>query len=114
MLDNWGEKNIGYGFGINTNTVPLNPYKRINVANAGTATSVDCASYNTSTGALLTGNTDQEGMANPVSGARHVLKLVDAGMNAGAAELLAGHAARQHMRAKCGQPHRLRRIHDRL
>ncbi|MGC1645268.1 MAG: PilX N-terminal domain-containing pilus assembly protein [Candidatus Sulfotelmatobacter sp.] len=82
FLDNWGEKNIGYGFGINTNTAPFNPYKRINVAGAGTAASVDCASYNTSTGALLTGNTDQEGLANPVSGARHVLKLVDAGMSA--------------------------------
>jgi hypothetical protein len=81
FLDNWGEKNIGYGFGINTNTVPLNPYKRINVANAGAANSVDCASYDTATGALLTGPTDQEGMANPVSGARHVLKLVDGGMS---------------------------------
>jgi hypothetical protein len=82
FLDNWGEKNLGYGFGINTNTVPLNGYKRITVANPGTASSVDCASYNTSTGALLTGATDQEGMANPVSGARHVLKLVDGGMSA--------------------------------
>jgi Tfp pilus assembly protein PilX len=82
FLDSWGEKNIGYGFGINTNTVPLNPYKRITVANQGTANSVDCASYDTATGALLTGNFDQEGMANPVSGARHVLKLVDGGMNA--------------------------------
>jgi len=81
FLDNWGEKNIGYGFGINTNTIPKNSYKRINVANQGTATSVDCASYDTATGALLTGNTDQEGMANPVSGARHVLKLVDGGMS---------------------------------
>ena len=35
FLDNWGEKNLGYGFGINTNTAPLNAYKRINVANAG-------------------------------------------------------------------------------
>jgi Tfp pilus assembly protein PilX len=82
LLDNWGEKNLGYGFGINTNTVPLNGYKRINVANAGLATSVDCASYNTATGALLTNPSDQEGMANPVSGARHVLKLVDGGMSA--------------------------------
>jgi len=83
FLDNWGAKNIGYGFGINTNTgAPLNSYKRINVASVGTAASVDCASYNTNTGALLTGNTDQEGMANPVSGARHVLKLVDGGMSA--------------------------------
>ena len=82
FLDNWGEKNIGYGFGINTNSVPLNSYKRIAVANPGAANSVDCASYNTTTGALLTGATDQEGMANPVSGARHVLKLVDGGMSA--------------------------------
>ena len=82
LLDNWGGKNIGYGFGINTNTAPLNPYKRITVTGQGTAASVDCASYNTATGALLTGVTDQEGMANPVSGARHVLKLVDGGMSA--------------------------------
>lgn len=89
-LDNWGENNIGYGFGMATNTTPPNPYLRINVANKGTASSVDCAAY-AGTGALpnppvpgnfLTGNTDQEGMANPVSGARHVLKLVDGGMNA--------------------------------
>ncbi len=82
FLDNWGEKNLGYGFGINTALLPLNGYRRITVANPGTASSVDCASYNTSTGALLTGTTDQEGMANPVSGARHVLKLVDGGMSA--------------------------------
>lgn len=88
FLDNWGEKNIGYGFGINTNTAPLNPFKRINVTGAGTAASVDCASYNTGTGALLTGVTDQEGMANPVSGARHVLKLVDGGMSAGGVSYL--------------------------
>jgi len=83
FLDNWGEKNLGYGFGINTAaTAPFNPFQRINVANAGTANSVDCASYNTSTGALLTGAKDQEGMANFVTGARHVLKLVDGGMSA--------------------------------
>ena len=82
FLDNWGEKNIGYGFGINTNTAPLNPYQRISVAGVGTAASTDCATYNTSTGALLTDAKDQMGMANPVSGARHVLKLVDAGMSA--------------------------------
>jgi len=60
----------------------LNPYKRINVTGQGTAASVECAGYDTATGAWLTGNTDLEGMANPVSGARHVLKLVDAGMSA--------------------------------
>ena len=46
------------------------------------STTGDCASYNQSTGALLTGATNQMGMANPVSGARHVLKLVDGGMSA--------------------------------
>jgi Tfp pilus assembly protein PilX len=88
FLDNWGEKNIGYGFGINTNTAPLNSYIRIPVVNAGAANSVDCASYNTVSGALLNGATDQEGMANPVSGARHVLKLVDGGMSPGLASYL--------------------------
>jgi Tfp pilus assembly protein PilX len=81
FLDNWGEKNIGYGFGINTNTIPLNSYKRVGVTGPVAGQFVDCASYNTATGALLTGATDQMGMANPVSGARHVLKLVDAGMS---------------------------------
>ena len=91
FLDNWGEKNIGYGFGIATNTpAPYNPYKRINVANPGAANSIDCAAYNPGTtvtplpaptaATLLTGNNDQQGVANPVSGARHVLKLVDAGL----------------------------------
>jgi hypothetical protein len=82
FLDNWGEKNIGYGFGINTNTLPLNPFKRVGVTGPVAGNYVDCASYNTATGVLLTGPTDQEGMANPVSGARHVLKLVDGGMSA--------------------------------
>jgi hypothetical protein len=83
ILDNWGEKNIGYGFGINTNTSPLNPFPRIAVAHQGATNSVDCFGYDTTTGALLTGATDNMGMANPASGARHVLKLVDGGMNSG-------------------------------
>ena len=68
------------------------------MSGAGTAASVDCASYNPGTtstplpaptaATLLTGATDQEGLANPVSGARHVLKLVDAGMTAGGASYL--------------------------
>jgi hypothetical protein len=44
---------------------------------------VDCAGENTTSGVAqpwLTGNNDQEGMANTVSGARHVLKLVDASL----------------------------------
>ncbi len=82
VLDNWGEKNIGYGFGVNTNTTPLNPYKRVPNPGPVSNTTGDCASYNQSTGAILTGATNNEGMANPVSGARHVLKLVDGGMSA--------------------------------
>jgi Tfp pilus assembly protein PilX len=57
FLDNWGGKNIGYGFGVNTNTAPPNPYLTI-------------PSCNTT------------GLTNAVSGARHVLKLVAGGMNA--------------------------------
>ncbi|HLW85887.1 MAG TPA: PilX N-terminal domain-containing pilus assembly protein [Candidatus Sulfotelmatobacter sp.] len=57
FLDNWGGKNIGYGFGVNTNTAPPNPYLTI----PGCATT---------------------GLANMVSGGRHVLKLVAGGMSA--------------------------------
>ena len=60
-LDNWGGANIGYGFGVNTNAAPPNPY----VATACSTT----------------------GLANAVSGARHVLKLVAGGMNAGVSYL---------------------------
>jgi Tfp pilus assembly protein PilX len=56
FLDNWGGKNIGYGFGVNTNTAPPNPYLAI-------------AGCNTT------------GMTNMVTGARHVLKLVAGGMS---------------------------------
>jgi hypothetical protein len=60
-LDNWGGKNIGYGFNVNTNTAPPNPY--------------------------LTTNCNTTGLANAVTGARHVLKLVDGGMAAGTSYL---------------------------
>ncbi len=63
-LDNWGEVNIGYGFGMNTNTSPLNSYVRI------------------------TSNCNQVGQANAVTGARHVLKLVDGGMSSAAVSYL--------------------------
>jgi Tfp pilus assembly protein PilX len=62
FLDNWGGKNIGYGFGVNTNTAPPNPY--------------------------LTTTCNTTGLSNAVSGARHVLKLVDAGMNGAATSYL--------------------------
>jgi hypothetical protein len=52
-LDNWGAKNIGYGFNVNTNN--LNPYQT--------------TSCNTT------------GLTNAVTGARHALKLVAAGGN---------------------------------
>ena len=61
FLDNWGGKNIGFGFGVNTNTAPPNPY--------------------------LTTNCSTTGLTNVVSGARHVLKLVAGGMNAGTSYL---------------------------
>jgi len=61
VLDNWGGKNIGYGFGVNTNTAPPNPY--------------------------LTTNCATTGLTNAVSGARHVLKLVAGGMTAGTSYL---------------------------
>ena len=54
VLDNWGGKNIGYGFGVNTTN--LNPYQT--------------TSCNTT------------GLTNAVTGARHVLKVVAAGGNA--------------------------------
>lgn len=63
VLDNWGEKNIGYGFGVNTNTAPLNSYVRF-----------ACISS--------TSPWAGTGLANMVSGARHVLKLVDGRLNA--------------------------------
>lgn len=62
FLDNWGGVNIGYGFGVNTNTAPPNPYK------------------------TTTCNTI--GLSNAVSGARHALKLVDGGMTGGATSYL--------------------------
>lgn len=61
VLDNWGGANIGYGFGVNTNTAPPNPY-------------------------LVTA-CSTIGVSNAVSGARHVLKLVAGGMNAGTSYL---------------------------
>jgi hypothetical protein len=61
ILDNWGGKNIGYGFGVNTGVAPYNPFQIVPGSGAS------CAS-----GAA----------ANAVTGARHVLKLVDGGMDA--------------------------------
>jgi Tfp pilus assembly protein PilX len=60
-LDNWGGADLGYGFGVNSNTAPPNPY--------------------------LTTSCSTTGLSNAVSGARHVLKLVGGGMNAGVSYL---------------------------
>ncbi len=90
-LDNWGEQNLGYAYGINTDTNPLNSYVRIPNTTALSSTSNNCALYDTSrskwgvynnstSSFTMPGNVNQ-GMANPVSGARHVLKLVDGGMS---------------------------------
>ena len=63
-LDNWGAKNVGYGFGQNTNTgAPLNPYVRNN----------SCTT---------------QGAANMVTGARHGLRLIDGGVSAGGVSYL--------------------------
>src|SRR5579862_2028090 len=63
VLDNWGAQNVGFGFGVNTNTgAPLNSYVRIN----------SCSTV---------------GAANMVTGARHGLRLIDGGMNAGVSYL---------------------------
>jgi Tfp pilus assembly protein PilX len=82
FLDNWGEKNIGYGFGINTNSGPLNSYVRVPNPGPVTNATQNCAEVNTSTGVFAMSANNQVGMANAVSGARHVLKLVDGGMSA--------------------------------
>ncbi|HLK31861.1 MAG TPA: hypothetical protein VKT29_02150, partial [Terriglobales bacterium] len=55
FLDNWGGATLGDGFNINTNTTPPNPYLRM----------ASCVTT---------------GRKNWVSGARHVLKLVDASL----------------------------------
>lgn len=73
-LDNWGEVNIGYGFGVNTNTSPLNSYVR--VSNCG------------STASPASTSSPGVGVANAVTGARHVLKLVDGGMSSSAVSYL--------------------------
>ena len=83
QLDNWGEKNIGYGFGVNTNTNPLNPFLRVPFNTAVSNTTVNCGQYNLSTNSFTLAVNNQVGLANPVSGARHVLKLVDGAMTAG-------------------------------
>jgi len=59
LKDNWGQKNLGFGF--NTNTAAVTPYTR-----------VPCTEKN-SAGATQANNAT----ANAVTGARHVLKLVD-------------------------------------
>ncbi len=94
FLDNWGEKNLGYGFGVNTNT-PNSSYKRVGITGPIAGNYVDCAGFVTpanpnawAPASLLNGPTDNEGLANPVSGARHVLKLVDGGMSAGGVSYL--------------------------
>jgi len=53
-LDNYGATNVGEAFGVNTNTNPPNPYVRVDAINTG--------------------------RKNRVTGARHVLKLIDGGL----------------------------------
>jgi len=60
VLDNWGGKNIGFGLAVNTSVAPFNPYQLV----PGSAAACGATAA-----------------ANGVSGARHGLKLVDAGMD---------------------------------
>jgi hypothetical protein len=61
ILDNWGAKNMGDGFGINTNTVPPNPYQPLPVCD-----------FNPAGLPAVAG-----GRQNWVAGAHHVLRLID-------------------------------------
>jgi len=66
LLDNWGIRNIGYGFGVDTSNAAANPQRNFTrIANCAT------------NAAPPTG----VGLANMVTGARHVLKLVDGRLN---------------------------------
>ena len=67
VLDAWGEVNLGWGFGVNT--LPANVYTQT-IANCSTT-----------------------GLVNIVTGARHVLRLVDGGMSAANVSYLPGSVA---------------------
>jgi hypothetical protein len=73
-VDNWGETNLGAGFGISS-TYMAEPYY---IYGSVTTSAVQCLGYNA-------GGYNPSGAAtaewNMVAGPRHVLRLVDAGMD---------------------------------
>jgi len=87
-IDNWGQANLGAGFGIAAGNMNL-PYY---IAGTVTANAVQCYSYNggapeiAGTPALANPASPIYGVPtaewNMVTGPRHVLRLVDAGMDA--------------------------------
>lgn len=74
-VDNWGQANLGAGFGISAANMSLPYYIYGNV----TANQVQCLSYK-SGGYIANGVATGEW--NMVTGPRHVLRLVDGGMDA--------------------------------
>jgi len=73
-VDKWGETNLGAGFGITNTTNMALPYY---IYGTVTANQVQCESY----GALWAANGTTTAEWNMVAGPRHVLRLVDGGMD---------------------------------
>ncbi|MGA9509318.1 MAG: PilX N-terminal domain-containing pilus assembly protein [Candidatus Sulfotelmatobacter sp.] len=73
-VDKWGETNLGAGFGITNTTNMALPYY---IYGSVTASAVRCSSYNS--GYAANGVATAEW--NMVTGPRHVLRLVDGGMD---------------------------------
>jgi Tfp pilus assembly protein PilX len=73
-VDKWGETNLGAGFGITNTTSMALPYY---IYGSVTASAVQCEAYNAAYAAK--GVTTAEW--NMVTGPRHVLRLVDGGMD---------------------------------
>jgi Tfp pilus assembly protein PilX len=74
-VERWGEANLGAGFGLTGAADNAEPYY---IYGAVTSNAVQCISYNAS-GTPLSGTSTAEW--NMVSGPRHGLRLVDAGMD---------------------------------
>jgi Tfp pilus assembly protein PilX len=74
-VDKWGETYLGAGFGITNTTNMALPYY---IYGSVTANAVRCASY----GASYAANGVTTAEWNMVAGPRHVLRLVDGGMDA--------------------------------
>jgi Tfp pilus assembly protein PilX len=74
-VDKWGENNLGAGFGIPSASMAL-PYY---IYGSVTANAVQCLGYNSGTFTPKANTSSAEW--NMVTGPRHILRLVDAGMD---------------------------------